>query len=103
VIVDRSSIVRSFLLDAKGERPVDVLALLGGLGLEPLEVTREEATLLQACNCCCLGGRRVIVYDLCERVAEELGARDIEVRTVPGRELIKGTGGPRCMTRPLYC
>jgi arginine deiminase len=25
------------------------------------------------------------------------------VLTVPGLELIKGTGGPRCMTRPLYC
>jgi arginine deiminase len=36
-------------------------------------------------------------------VAEEIRARDIEVRTVPGHELIKGTGGPRCMTRPLYC
>jgi arginine deiminase len=59
--------------------------------------------LLQACNCFCLGGRRVIAYDLSERVADGLRARDIEVLTVPGRELIKGTGGPRCMTRPLYC
>jgi N-dimethylarginine dimethylaminohydrolase len=103
VIVDRSSIVRSFVLDAKGERAVDVLALLSELRLEPLEVTRDEATLLQACNCCCLGARRVIAYDLSERVADDLRARDIEVLTVPGGELIKGTGGPRCMTRPLYC
>jgi N-dimethylarginine dimethylaminohydrolase len=103
VIVDRSSIVRSFVLDANGERPADVLALLGELGLKPLEVTRDEATMLQACNCFCLGGRRVVAYDLCERVADELRARNIEVHTVPGHELIKGTGGPRCMTRPLYC
>ena len=103
VIVDRSSIVRSFVVDVNGERPVDVLALLSERGLEPLEVTRPEATALQACNCCCLGGRRVIAYDLCRRVAEELLAREIEVRTISGRELIKGTGGPRCMTRPLYC
>jgi N-dimethylarginine dimethylaminohydrolase len=103
VILDRSSIVRSFVLDAKGERAVDVHALLSELRLEPIEVTRDEATLLQACNCFCLGGRRVIAYDLSERVADGLRARDIEVLTVPGRELIKGTGGPRCMTRPLYC
>jgi N-dimethylarginine dimethylaminohydrolase len=103
VILDRSSIVRGFVLDANGERPVDVLALLCELGLEPIEVTREEATVLQACNCFCFGGRRIIAYDLCERVTEELRTRDIEVRTVPGQELIKGTGGPRCMTRPLYC
>ena len=103
VIVDHSSIVRGVVLEANGERPVDVVAVLGELGLEPLEVTREEATALQACNCFCLGERRVVAYDLCERVAAELRGRDIEVRTVPGRELIKGTGGPRCMTRPLYC
>jgi N-dimethylarginine dimethylaminohydrolase len=102
-VVDRSSIARSFVLDGHGERPVDVVALLSDLGLEPLEVTREEATLQQACNCFCLGGRRVIAYDLCERVVRELRARDVDVTTVPGGELIKGTGGPRCMTRPLYC
>jgi N-dimethylarginine dimethylaminohydrolase len=103
VILDRSSIVRCFVLDANGEQPIDVVALLRKLGSEALDVTREEATMLQACNCCCLGGRRVIAYDLCARVALELRARDIAVLTVSGRELIKGTGGPRCMTRPLYC
>jgi N-dimethylarginine dimethylaminohydrolase len=103
VIVDRTSIVRGFLLDANGEQQLDVAVLLRKLALGVLDVTREEATVLQACNCCCLGGRRVIAYDLCPRVAHELRARDIEVLTVPGRELIKGTGGPRCMTRPLYC
>jgi N-dimethylarginine dimethylaminohydrolase len=102
VIVDRSSIVRSFLLDPNGEQQVDVVGLLCKLGLQALDVTREEATVLQACNCCCLGGRRVVAYDLCARVAQKLRARDIEVLTVPGREMIKGTGGPRCMTRPLY-
>ena len=80
-----------------------VLELLRDLGQEPVDVTREEATALQACNCVCLGGRRVIAYNVCERVADDLRDRDIDVRTVPGGELIKGTGGPRCMTRPLYC
>jgi len=103
VIVDSSSILRSFVLDANGERRIDVLALLRQLGLEPLEVTREEATMSQACNCICLGERHVITYDLCARVTEELRTRNIEVSTIHGHELIKGTGGPRCMTRPLYC
>jgi N-dimethylarginine dimethylaminohydrolase len=103
VIADPSSIVRSFVLDADGERPVDVLALMRQLGLEPIEVKREEATMSQACNCFCLGERHIITYDLCDRVTKELRGRNIEVSTIPGHELIKGTGGPRCMTRPLYC
>jgi arginine deiminase len=35
-------------------------------------------------------------------VAQALEARHIIVFTIPGAELIKGTGGPRCMTRPIY-
>ena len=101
-LVDRSSIVRSFVLDGSGERPIDVLEMLRELGMTPLDVTRAEATTMQACNCVCLGGRRVVAFDLCKRVVTALRAREIEVRTISGAELIKGTGGPRCMTRPLY-
>lgn len=102
VLVDPSSIVRSFLLDERGRRGVDVIELLRLKGFQPLVVTRREATELQACNCVCLGERRVVAYDLCRRALDELRDRDVDVLPVPGSELIKGTGGPRCMTRPLY-
>ncbi|HET9242183.1 MAG TPA: arginine deiminase family protein [Gaiella sp.] len=102
VLVDPSSIVRSFLLDERGRRGVDVIELLRLKGFQPLVVTRREATALQACNCVCLGEGRVVAYDLCRRALGELRDRDVDVLPVPGSELIKGTGGPRCMTRPLY-
>ena len=102
LLVDTSSIVRSFVLDASGERPRDVLGMLRDLGMTPLDVTRAEATTMQACNYVCLGGRQVVAFDLCERVVTALRAREIDVRTISGAELIKGTGGPRCMTHPLY-
>lgn len=102
ILVEPTSIVRSCLIDAHGEAPVDVVRLLASSGLEPLEVTRTEATTMQACNCVCLGKRTLVMYDLCPRVTRELQAREITVLTVPGSELIKGTGGPRCMTRPVY-
>jgi N-dimethylarginine dimethylaminohydrolase len=102
VLVDPSSIVRSLRLDADGEEPVDVLRLLRSEGMTPLEVSRAEATTMQACNCVCLGDRQVIAYDLCKRVIQVLQTRDIHVHAIPAAELIKGTGGPRCMTRPLY-
>jgi N-dimethylarginine dimethylaminohydrolase len=102
VLIEPSSIVRSFVLDGAGERRVRILDFLRELGMALVEVTRAEATTMQACNCVCVGGRRVVSYDLCARVVAELRSREIEVSTVPGAELIKGTGGPRCMTRPLY-
>ena len=102
ILVEPTSIVRSSLLDATGERPVDIVDLLGDSGMQPVHVTRIEATTMQACNCVGLGGRRLIAYDLCDRVTQALRARDLDVQTIPGAELIKGTGGPRCMTRPLY-
>lgn len=102
VVAHPASIEAAFLRDARGERPVDVLRLLRELGMTAIEVTRRESTALQACNCLCLGGRRVVCYDLAPRVVEALRRRDVEVTTIPGSELIKGTGGPRCMTRPAY-
>ena len=102
MLVEPTSIVQSWLIDDRGQTPVDVIRLLASSGVEPIEVTRAEATTMQACNCVCLGDRTLIMYDLCERVRQALQARDITVLTIPGTELIKGTGGPRCMTRPLY-
>jgi len=67
-----------------------------------IDVTREESVFSQACNCVCLGDRKVICYDLCDRVLNELRRLDIEVSAVAGSELVKGRGGPRCMTRPIY-
>jgi N-dimethylarginine dimethylaminohydrolase len=102
VIAHPGSIESAFRRDEEGERPVDVLHLLRGLGMEVIEVSREESMEMQACNCLCLGDRRIVSYDLCERTIGALRARDIELTPIPGSELIKGTGGPRCMTRPIY-
>jgi N-dimethylarginine dimethylaminohydrolase len=96
------SILGGFVSDADGQRPVDVLRLLREQGTTVIEVTREESMGMQACNCLCLGRRRIVVYDLCARVVRALRERGLDVTTVPGSELIKGTGGPRCMTRPIY-
>jgi N-dimethylarginine dimethylaminohydrolase len=102
ILVEPTSIVRSWLIDEHGETSVDVIRLLAGCGMEPIEVTRSEATTMQACNCVCLGERTLVMYDFCARVTDALRAREITVLTIPGAELIKGTGGPRCMTRPFY-
>lgn len=102
VVVHPESIEDAFVLDRRGLRPVDVLEHLSGAGMTAIEVTKEEATELQACNVLCLGEGRVVCYDLAPRVLSALRERGLDVRTIPAGELIKGTGGPRCMTRPIY-
>ena len=67
-----------------------------------IEVTREESVHQQACNAVCLGDRRLICYDLCPRAVRLLKDNAVDACCIPGSELVKGRGGPRCMTRPLY-
>lgn len=102
VIAHPASILSGVLLDACGERPFDVLGTLRDLGIKIVEVERDESIFMQACNCVCLGDRKLICYSLCERVLGALRGHDLEVLAVEGTELVKGTGGPRCMTRPIY-
>ena len=103
VVCHRESILEGRLLDARGERPIDVLAWLEHeLGFRIVAATLDESVYGQACNAVCLGGRRIVYYDLNPRVAELLRQHDVEALLTPGSELVKGRGGPRCMTRPIY-
>lgn len=76
--------------------------MLNDLGMQVIDTTPEESVYAQSCNCLCLGERRIVCYDLCPRVIGLIERSGICVYTVPGAELIKGRGGPRCMTRPIY-
>jgi arginine deiminase len=67
-----------------------------------IDVTPDESVYAQACDCVGLGGRKVICYDLCDRVYQLMLRNELEVHRTPGSELVKGRGGPRCMTRPVY-
>lgn len=102
VVSDTCSILGSVLLNRHGRREVDLFAMLRDLGMRVIDTTPEESVYAQSCNCICAGHRTVIYYDLCPRVHNLLEQHGITVRVVPGSELVKGRGGPRCMTRPIY-
>lgn len=102
VVSDTGSIVRAWEIDARGRAALDLWAMLRDLGVRTVQTSREESVYSQSCNCLCLGERRLVYYDLCPRVARELRRHELRVSLVPGSELIKGRGGPRCMTRPIY-
>lgn len=101
IIAHPESLISGVLLDGS-ETAINPINFFKDIGFNFIEVTQEESLYKQACNCFCLGGRRIFAYDLCERVQDLLKKFDVEVIKVKGQELVKGTGGPRCMTRPIY-
>lgn len=102
VIADTDSILEATVFDARSHFTCDPWDLTTDLGMKVIETTRHESVFLQACNCLCLGNREVICYDMCERVLAELARHDVRTHTFPGSQLVKGRGGPRCMSRPIY-
>lgn len=102
IVADVESIVGAIHLETNTQRELDVFDMLSDLGTKVITVTRDESVFGQACNCLCLGGRKVIYYDLNPSVCAALRQHDIEVYCTPGSELVKGRGGPRCMSRPIY-
>lgn len=102
VVTHPESLLEGVQIDQAGTMEVDFLDSLREQGVNVIEATREESVFQQACNFLCLGNRRVIGYDLTPRLLPILAAHEVEVIAVPGSELVKGTGGPRCMSRPIY-
>jgi N-dimethylarginine dimethylaminohydrolase len=102
IVADTSSILGAELIEPDRRVRLDLWGMLADLGIKVIDTTPEESVYLQSCNFVCLGDRRVIGYDLCPRVIGLLEQHDIRVHAVAGSELIKGRGGPRCMTRPIY-
>ena len=101
VVVHPPSICRAVRITPSGRDPVDVMELLRDTGMTVVEPTAEESKR-EACNNLCLGEGHVVAYDLTPRVHARLEEAGIDVARVAGAELIKGTGGPRCMSRPVY-
>ena len=102
IVSNTTSIIGGTLFDAKTQKKLDIFGMFKDLEMRIIDVTPDESVFCQACNCACLGERKVIYYDLSDRVHEILLRHDIEVHRTPGSELVKGRGGPRCMTRPIY-
>ncbi|NOX57861.1 MAG: arginine deiminase [Planctomycetes bacterium] len=61
--------------------------------------SREQRT--DGTNVFAIGPRRVIGYDRNERTLAALADAGIECFNIQGSELVRGLGGPRCMTMPL--
>jgi arginine deiminase len=79
-------------------------ALAQALGIDAMrvvEVADEREQWALAANTLALAPGRVIAYRRNARTNKALAAAGVEVLRVPGEELSRGRGGPRCLSCPL--
>jgi arginine deiminase len=60
---------------------------------------REQRT--DGANAFAIAPRTAIVYERNERTAAALEQHGVRCIAIPDAELVRGLGGPRCMTMPL--
>lgn len=87
--------LRRILSDEFG-REVEVIPTGGG---DAHYASREQRT--DGTNVFAVAPRQVISYDRNERTIAALEKAGVECIRVVGSELVRGLGGPRCMTMPL--
>jgi N-dimethylarginine dimethylaminohydrolase len=81
---------------------VQTVELLRSRGYTFIEIDESERETL-ACNVLALGEGRLLALDENRRTNERLRRGGFDVRKFPGSELcINGSGGPTCLTRPLW-
>lgn len=81
---------------------VETVQLLEELGYKFVEIDSSERDTL-ACNVLALGNKRLLALAENRKTNERLRAAGFDVRSFPGSELcINGSGGPTCLTRPLF-
>lgn len=102
VVAHTDSLLSASHIDASGQCSINLIGVFGDLGITVVEVGLDQSVTQQACNYLCLGNRTVVGYDMAAPVVHRLRECGISVTAVAGRELVKGRGGPRCMSRPVY-
>ncbi len=89
---------RSFVDVLRDEFDTEVTIVATGGGTRPFD-TREQRT--DGTNTVAIAPRTVITYNRNEHTNEALDAHNITNIGIDGSELVRGLGGPRCMTMPL--
>lgn len=102
VLVHPPSLSRTAVVFQEGRAPrrVRFLEYLRKLGMKVIEVTDYERRR-RATNVVTLGPRKVVIYAGNTRVAREMVKHDVDTIEIDGSELVRGGGGPRCMTAAI--
>ncbi len=101
-IIHRDSVRGPAVVYEPGEAPrrTQPLQILRQRGMRTIEVTAYERQR-RATNLITLGPRKLVGYAGHARVRRELLREGADLIEVEGSELVRGGGGPRCMTAPI--
>jgi len=101
VLADMSAFHNTAILYRKsGKTCIDVRKYLRERGFRLLEISRLEGFMLST-NLLHLGGNKLVAYGHNQRTNNQLERMGFTVLRIPGDELVKGSGGPRCMTNVI--
>ena len=95
-VVEHDTSIEEVLKDILGLSQVTLIRCGGG---DRVAAEREQWN--DGSNTLCVAPGRVIVYDRNCITNQILRENGIEVLEIPGSELSRGRGGPRCMSMPL--
>jgi N-dimethylarginine dimethylaminohydrolase len=102
VVAHLESILDGILLGQNYTEKINPFDYFKKLGFTIIEATKEESYFQQACNFVCLDKNKFAAYNITDRVNNLLRLKGIEIVGFEGDQLVKGNGGPHCMTRPIY-
>lgn len=102
IVFNPDSILEGILLGRHNVRKISPIEYFKEHGFVIVEATRDESYQLQACNFVCLDRGKLVAYNMTERINNILREKGLEVIGIEGDQLVKGNGGPHCMTRPVY-
>jgi arginine deiminase len=88
------------IITKDGVRRTFFINYLRDKGYDCISISREEATAFGP-NIFAIDSGKVISYEWNGRIIRELEKRGVEVIPIKGTELVKGGGGPHCMTCPI--
>ena len=101
IIHKQSLIGRSTLVESnRKKRRIDLIDYLASEGFQFIEVTDYER-YVRATNLVAIGPRKAVGYAGIDRVKRLLIQSGVDLIEIEGSELIRGGGGPHCMTAPI--
>ena len=101
IIHKQSLIGRSTLVESnRKKRRIDLIDYLASEGFQFIEVTDYER-YVRATNLVAIGPRKAVGYAGIDRMKRLLIQSGVDLIEIEGSELIRGGGGPHCMTAPI--